>query len=60
MDYTAVGDTTNLASRLQTQCEPGKILVSETTARLVDGYIRLEGLTPVEIKGKTEPVTTYE
>ena len=60
MDYTAVGDTTNLASRLQTQCEPGEILVSEATARLIEGYIRLEALEPVEVKGKTEPVSVYK
>ena len=47
MDYSAIGDTTNLAARLQMQAEPGEILVSEATARLVEGYIRLEALTPV-------------
>ncbi len=60
MDYTAVGDTTNLASRLQTQSEPGEILVSESTARLVEGYIRLETLEPVEVKGKTGPVAVFK
>jgi class 3 adenylate cyclase len=59
-DYTAVGDTTNLAARLQVQSEPGEILVSETTARLVEGYIRLEALEPIEVKGKTEPVSIYK
>ena len=60
MDYSAIGNTTNLASRLQTQAEPGEILVSETTARLVEGYIRLEALEPVAVKGKTEPVAIYK
>ena len=60
MDYSAIGDTTNLAARLQTQAEPGEILVSETTARLVEGYIRLESLEPVEVKGKTEPIPIYK
>jgi tetratricopeptide (TPR) repeat protein len=60
MDYTAVGDTTNLASRLQQQAEPGEILINETTARLVQGSIRLETLAPVEIRGKTEPVSMYK
>jgi class 3 adenylate cyclase/tetratricopeptide (TPR) repeat protein len=60
MDYSAIGDTTHLASRLQTQAEPGDILVSETTARLVEGYIRLEALEPVQVKGKTEPVLIYK
>src|SRR4030095_10757202 len=60
MDYSAVGDTTNLASRLQQVAEPGTILVSESTTRLVQGTVRLEALTPVEVKGKTEPVPIYK
>jgi class 3 adenylate cyclase/tetratricopeptide (TPR) repeat protein len=60
MDYSAIGDTTNLASRLQAQSDPGEILVSESTARLAEGYIRLEPLEPVEVKGKTEPVSIYK
>ena len=42
MDYTAVGDTTNLAARLQQLADPGTILVSEATQRLVQGYVHLE------------------
>ncbi len=57
MDYSAIGDTTNLAARLQTQAEPGEILVSEATARLVEGYIRLDALEAIAVKGKTEPVS---
>jgi class 3 adenylate cyclase/tetratricopeptide (TPR) repeat protein len=60
LDYTAIGDTTNLAARLEQIAEPGTILVSETTNRLVQGYVRLEALEPVEVKGKTEPVSTYK
>jgi class 3 adenylate cyclase len=60
MDYSAIGDTTNLASRLQGIADPGEVLVSESTSRLVQGYVRLEALEPVEVKGKTEPVTPYK
>jgi adenylate cyclase len=60
MDYSAIGDTTNLASRLQGIAEPGTILVSESTSRLVEGYVRLEALQPVQVKGKTEPVPIYK
>jgi predicted ATPase/class 3 adenylate cyclase len=60
MDYSAIGDTTNLASRLQQQAEPGNILIHETTARLVQSSIRLEALAPVEVRGKMEPVFTYK
>lgn len=60
MDYSAIGDTTNLASRLQQQAEPGTLLVSESTTRLVQGAVRLEALPPVEVKGKTEPVPIFK
>src|SRR5205809_4912369 len=60
MDYSAIGDTTNLAARLQQGAEPGDILASETTARLIHGHIRLEALPPVEVKGKAEPVPLYK
>jgi class 3 adenylate cyclase len=60
LDYTAIGATTNLAARLEQIAEPGTILVSENTSRLVQGYVRLEALEPVEIKGKAAPVSTYK
>jgi class 3 adenylate cyclase len=60
MDYSAIGDTTNLAARLQGIAQPGDILVSESTSRLVAGYVRVEPLPPVEVKGKAEPVTPYK
>ncbi len=60
MDYTAIGDTTNLAARLEELASPGAVLVSETTARLVRGFFRMRSVGPVTVKGKNEPVTTYE
>ena len=60
MDYSAIGDTTNLAARLQQGAEPDTIWVSESTSRLVQGHIRLEPLQPIEVKGKTEPVSIYK
>ena len=42
MDYTAVGDTTHVAARLQSLAEPGAILISDATHRLVHGYIHSE------------------
>ncbi len=59
MDYTAVGDTTHLAARMQTSAEPGAILVTEATHRLVGRYIRSEALGPIQIKGRGDPVSAY-
>jgi len=59
MDYSAIGDTTNLSARLEQIAAPGTVLVSDATSRLVQGYVRLEALPPVEVKGKTEPVPIY-
>jgi class 3 adenylate cyclase/tetratricopeptide (TPR) repeat protein len=59
MDYTAVGDATNLAARLQALAEPGGILVAETTHRLIEGYVRSEALGPMAIKGLEKPVAVF-
>src|SRR5207244_12193709 len=58
-DYTAVGDTTNLAARLQQLAEPGTILVSDTTARLVTGDVEMDALGALQIKGKTDSIQGY-
>lgn len=60
MDYTAIGDTTNLAARLETLALPGTILISEQTASLVRGLFELRAVGPFEVKGKSEPVIAYE
>jgi len=59
MDYTAVGDTTNLAARLLALAEPGQILVSEDIVKAVGPYFTLEPLGEVSVKGKTLPVRPY-
>ncbi len=59
MDYTAIGDTTNLAARLQSLAEPGTILMSESTQRMVRGFFEVDALGPLTVKGKSEPVTAY-
>ncbi len=53
MDYTAFGDTTVLAARLQAVAAPGAVLISQRTAGLVRGYFQLEEITPVEVKERT-------
>jgi class 3 adenylate cyclase/tetratricopeptide (TPR) repeat protein len=60
MDYTAVGDTTHLAARMQALAEPDTILLTETTFRLVGPYIRSEPLGPAQVKGRSEPVSVYK
>jgi len=60
MDYTAIGDTTNLAARLQAAARPGTILVSHATQRLVRDAFVAELAGPFEVKGKREPVVAYE
>ncbi len=59
MDYTAMGDTTNLASRLESKAEPGSVVVSENTCRLIKAYFQLEVLGPLPIKGKGQPQNVY-
>ena len=59
MDYTAVGDTTNLAARLLGLAQPGQIVVSSDTSALREGYFVFEDLGKFELKGKTEPVRAY-
>jgi len=59
MDYTAVGDTTNLAARLLALAEPGQILVSEDIAKIVSPYFVLQPVGEVSVKGKSLPVRPY-
>ncbi len=60
MDYTAQGDTVNLAARLEQACPPGRVLVSEATRRLAEAAFLFTPLPPLSVKGKAAPVTAYE
>jgi class 3 adenylate cyclase/tetratricopeptide (TPR) repeat protein len=57
--FTAIGDTVNLASRMETLAEPGSTCVSEDTFKLTEGLFRFEGLGEKEIKGKEKPIKIY-
>lgn len=59
MDYTAVGDTTNLASRMQNLASPGSILVSKHTHRLTRDFFEFETLGEIAVKGKDRPQEAY-
>ena len=59
MDFTAVGDTVNLAARMQQLADPGTVLVSEHTQRAVRDFFDSEPLGAMIAKGKAEPVLAY-
>ncbi|MCH8310549.1 MAG: AAA family ATPase, partial [Chloroflexi bacterium] len=58
-EYTAMGDAVNLAARMEQTAGPGMIQISEDTKQLVAPLFDLESLGKIEVKGKTEPVSTY-
>ncbi len=58
-EFTAMGDTVNLASRLEHAAPVGGILISHDAYRHVRGLFDVQPLEPMSIKGKTEPVQTY-
>ena len=60
MDYSAVGQTTHLAARMEQLATPGSILLTAATLRLVEGLVQVTALGPVPVKGLTEPVEVFE
>ncbi len=60
MDYTAVGDTTNLAARMESAAKPGGILVSKNTQRIARHYFEFEAPENLEVKGKVESQEVFE
>src|SRR6266852_590512 len=60
VEYTPIGHTTNLASRMQTSAPVGSIAVSENTRRLCEGYFILKPLGATRVQGVSEPVNVYE
>ena len=59
-EYTPIGHTTNLASRLQSIARTGSIVASEATRRFCEGYFILKPLGATRVKGVSEPVNVYE
>lgn len=59
VEYTAMGDAINLASRLENAAAPGTILISENTARRVQHALELAPVGPLQLKGKSEPVPAF-
>src|ERR1700733_6072526 len=59
-EYTPIGHTANLASRMQAVAPTGSIAISEQTRKFVEGYFQLGPMGPTKVKGVTEPVSVYE
>ncbi|MCJ7569823.1 MAG: ABC transporter substrate-binding protein [Anaerolineales bacterium] len=60
VEYLAIGDAVNVAARLQSAAEPGKVVVSKPCARLVSAKFELKDLGEIAVKGKAEPLQAFE
>ena len=60
MDYTAVGQTTHLAARMEQLADPGAIVITPDTLALAEGYVEVKSLGPVPVKGLAETVEVFE
>src|SRR6516162_6917504 len=60
MDYTAVGQTTHLAARMEQMALPGSILLTQATLSLAEGYVQVAPLAPVPVKGLAAPIDVFE
>jgi class 3 adenylate cyclase/tetratricopeptide (TPR) repeat protein len=59
MDYTAVGQTTHLASRMEQMATPGTILLAPATLQLAEGYVQVTARGPVAVKGLPGPIEIF-
>jgi class 3 adenylate cyclase/tetratricopeptide (TPR) repeat protein len=59
MDYTAVGQTTHMAARMEQMATPGTILLAPATLQLAEGYVQVAARGPVAVKGLADPVEIY-
>src|SRR5262245_21438530 len=60
MDYTAVGQTTHLAARMEQLATPGTVRLTGETLRLGEGYVEVRSLGPIPVKGLSDPIEIFE
>ncbi|MBI3326420.1 MAG: AAA family ATPase, partial [Nitrospinae bacterium] len=60
MDYSAIGQTTHLAARMEQLAPPGSIRLTAETLRLAEGFVQVNPLGPVPVKGLADPVEVFE
>lgn len=60
MDYTAVGQTTHLAARMEQLADPGTVLLAPATLALAEGFVQVRSLGPTAVKGLSAPIEIYE
>ena len=60
MDYSAIGQTVHLASRMEQMATPGTIMLTADSLRLAEGYVQVKPIGPVNVKGMPAPVEVYE
>lgn len=60
LEYTAIGDTVNTASRLESAAEPGTVFIGEDTARLVSSEFELQEMGELQLKGKQQRVRAFK
>ena len=60
MDYTAVGQTTHLAARMEQLAPPGTVRLTGETVRFAEGYVEVRSLGPIPVKGLPDPIEIFE
>ncbi|MGB5895987.1 MAG: tetratricopeptide repeat protein [Ignavibacteriaceae bacterium] len=59
VEYTAMGDAVNVAARMESSAESGTILITEATKKLISNDFEIAPVGPIQVKGKTKPINTY-
>lgn len=60
MDYTVIGDNTNMASRIESNANPMTVLISDSTYVKIKDIVTVKEMEPIIVKGKSYPIKTYE